>query len=142
MTFGQWVRDQRESRRMTKTECAQRAGISVQRWAQIEADESSSKAGGIPQPSRKTAERVALAFGIPLSAALEAAGYQPDLPSALFLPDDGRPTVALGKDNIAHLPSAQELDAAMSVFQRALAAIEEAKKQKEEQEGNENTDDE
>ena len=79
LTFGEWVAQERELRKLTKTECAKRAGITPQRWAQIEYDLSNRSDGSPPQISRKSVEKVALGLGVPVSEALRAAGFMPDV---------------------------------------------------------------
>jgi transcriptional regulator with XRE-family HTH domain len=76
ITFGEWVTAQRESRGLTKTECARRAGFSAQRWAQIEqATRRREDTAGVPRVHQTTAQRVAHALGVPVTEALRAAGY-------------------------------------------------------------------
>ena len=56
-TFGEWVRQQRERRRLTRAELAQRVGCSVAMLRKIEAEER--------RPSAQIAELLANAFEIP-----------------------------------------------------------------------------
>lgn len=78
--FGSWVRNTRLSIRPTPTmtECADRAGITPQRWWMIEHGGKRNKAQRPAQVSRGTAKMVARALGVPEGEALEAAGYRPE----------------------------------------------------------------
>ena len=55
---------------MTASECAARAGVSVQQWSRMEADEPKRKDGSLPVPTRPTVERVASILGLSLGEAL------------------------------------------------------------------------
>ncbi len=57
VTFGEWVRQQRQERRLTRQELSERVGISVAMLRKIEGDER--------RPSAQIAELLASAFGIP-----------------------------------------------------------------------------
>jgi transcriptional regulator with XRE-family HTH domain len=74
-TFGQWIKSIRESKRMSKTECAKRAGVSTSRWWQIETDESRRKDEEPPRIERETVAWVAVGLDVPLNEALKIAGY-------------------------------------------------------------------
>jgi transcriptional regulator with XRE-family HTH domain len=74
-SFGKWVESQREAKNLSKTICAKRAGMKVQRWAQIEYDESRRKDNSPPQPTRNTCAKIAAGLDLPLSIVLDAAGY-------------------------------------------------------------------
>jgi transcriptional regulator with XRE-family HTH domain len=73
--FGKWVREQRLSRRMTVTECAERAGMTHSQLSRLELCMVRQKDGSPSQPTRKTVEKLAVALNIPLSEALLAARY-------------------------------------------------------------------
>lgn len=75
MTFGKWVETERERLGLTKTECATKAGVSVQRWAQIEYEAPTRKDEKPPRPTDKTCERVAVGLSLTLDEVLTAAGY-------------------------------------------------------------------
>jgi transcriptional regulator with XRE-family HTH domain len=73
--FGVWTESERQKQRLSMTECARRAGISVPRWKQIEIGQSRRKDGGSSRPEESTVFKVADALHVPRSAALETAGY-------------------------------------------------------------------
>jgi transcriptional regulator with XRE-family HTH domain len=74
MSFAKWVRDAREARKLTIVECATRAGISHPTWVEYE------NATKNKQPKRETVKKIALALGIDVDEAMEAAGYSADTP--------------------------------------------------------------
>lgn len=74
-TFGEWVRETRERRRMSISECATAAKISWPRWQKIEEDEPRRQDGSVPQRRREVVQMVARALGARESEALQAAGY-------------------------------------------------------------------
>jgi transcriptional regulator with XRE-family HTH domain len=69
MSFAQWVKDTREEQNMSITECATRAGVKHPTWIEYE---NTTKG---KQPRRETVEKVATGLRVPLSVALEAAGF-------------------------------------------------------------------
>jgi transcriptional regulator with XRE-family HTH domain len=69
MNFGAWVRQEREGLRMTQTECAARADMTLQQWNRIE------KAAKRPQ--YHTIERIATGLNKPVAEVLSAVGYEP-----------------------------------------------------------------
>lgn len=74
MSFAKWVRDAREARKLTIVECASRAGISHPTWIEYE-NTTKNK-----QPKRETVKKIALALGIEVDEAMEAAGYSAEAP--------------------------------------------------------------
>jgi transcriptional regulator with XRE-family HTH domain len=52
MLFGLWVKTYRESRRWTQTECAKRAGMSVQQWSNMEAKVSTIRMTTVTKVAR------------------------------------------------------------------------------------------
>lgn len=70
MTWGEFVRKERERKRLTASECASRAGFKIQQWSRMESDEPRRKDGTPPVPKRSTVEIVAAVLEIPLKRAL------------------------------------------------------------------------
>ena len=79
MTFGEWVRTTRETKRFGVMDCARRAEMAHSQWIRLEQDEPKRADGSVPQPTRKTVSKVALALDIGNGDALLAAGYAPPL---------------------------------------------------------------
>lgn len=75
-TFGEWVRETREQRRMSIAECARAAHISWPRWKNIEEDEPRRQDGTIPQRRKEVVQMVARVLGAREDEALHAAGYR------------------------------------------------------------------
>lgn len=71
-TFGDWVRSTREAKHLTLKECADRANISLQRWGQIETEETEEAP---IQRQRATVLKIARGLGVSDQEALRAAGY-------------------------------------------------------------------
>jgi transcriptional regulator with XRE-family HTH domain len=78
LTFGRWTKQERERKRMTKTECALRAGVSIQRWAQIEYDESNRRDNKPPRIERETVEWVARGLQVQVDEAMIRARLLPE----------------------------------------------------------------
>ena len=78
LSFDEWVSEKRRVEKLTMTECAKRAGVSVQRWQQIEVPPA-RKSEGFTQPRREVVSYVCNALGVPLSEGLAAAGYTSDM---------------------------------------------------------------
>jgi transcriptional regulator with XRE-family HTH domain len=96
-TFGQWIRARRQTRGWTITRCAERADMKWQAWQRLENDEPRRRDGSLPQPTRRTVERIAHALDVPRAEALRAAGYLADFPpNAIFIPAGGQPAQADG----------------------------------------------
>jgi transcriptional regulator with XRE-family HTH domain len=66
VTFGEWVKEQREARGLRPAECARRAGLSAQRWSNLEAKSK--------RPYRDTCVSVAKGLGMLLEDVMAAAG--------------------------------------------------------------------
>lgn len=83
LTFGQWMRLQRESRRLadpdkwTVAYCAEQTGMSPKAWSRLEIDEPKGAHGSLPTPRMKTLVTVANCFGVPVAVAQVAAGLIP-----------------------------------------------------------------
>ena len=88
MTFGQWMRETREAKRLGVVDCARRAKMVHSQWVKLENDEPRRSDGTAPQPRRVTVERVALALDVRVDEALRRAGYLPDEPELTREPFD------------------------------------------------------
>ena len=65
--FGMWVRQEREARHLTATECARRAGMKLTAWSRMERT--------VKHPQRDTCASVARGLGVEEAVVLRAAGY-------------------------------------------------------------------
>jgi transcriptional regulator with XRE-family HTH domain len=72
--FGDWVRTTRLDRGLTKTECARRAGLSVQRWSEIESRRLRRANHASAGVQKATVLQVADALEVSRETALRAAG--------------------------------------------------------------------
>jgi len=52
VTFGQWVREQREALKLTQGQAGRKAGLSRVQWTRIETGDSGTKRSTIPQIAR------------------------------------------------------------------------------------------
>ena len=73
LTFGQWIRETRLSRKLTAAECADRAGMKAPVWSNWENDRSRSRNGKPSQPRAETLEAIAKALDVTLEEAMAAA---------------------------------------------------------------------
>lgn len=74
-SFGEWVQCTRLDRGLTKAECARRAGVSLQRWSEIETKRPRRTNHGSAGVQLGTAVQVARALDVPEREALVAAGH-------------------------------------------------------------------
>ncbi len=65
--FGDWMREHRERERLSATEAAKRAGMSLTHWSRLE--------NGTSGTSRKSVSRIAMALGADTKDAYQAAGF-------------------------------------------------------------------
>lgn len=66
-TFGQWLREQRKAEDLRLTDCALRAGVSVQVWSDWEHDRSRRQSAKPTTFSDKTLEKMATGLGFDVS---------------------------------------------------------------------------
>jgi len=77
ISFGKWLFDKRQEKRLTQTQLGERAGISTSYISTIERAQRHSTTNAVPRPSEDTVERLATALDIDLDEARIAAGYLP-----------------------------------------------------------------
>ena len=75
MTFGDQVKERRETRGMSLDDLAELSGFSKSYIHRIEQNRVHPTSGAVPQPSRRFVEAIAPALDWPQSEALKAAGY-------------------------------------------------------------------
>lgn len=73
LTFGQWMKEVRLSRKLSATECAEKAGMKPPVWSNWENDRSRSKDGRPSQPRTETLQAIAIALDVDLEEARIAA---------------------------------------------------------------------
>ena len=118
MSFAEWVENARLARRMTKIECADRAGVSLPVW--IEYENKGKKA----QPRRATVLKIAAALGVSEKDALEAAGYA--APQQLLRQFPHAHSISSGNDILASRVGGEVIPA--SKMERARKMIEDGQK--------------
>lgn len=72
-SFGAWMRETRESRRMSAVECAEKAGMKAPVWSNWENDRSRRRDGLPAQPRRETLIAIARALEVSVEEAAAAA---------------------------------------------------------------------
>lgn len=76
MTFGEWLRIKVNASRMSNAEFARRTGVSATYVGNLLRDYSPNmRSARAPRPSEPVIERMAIALGVPLNEARQAAGY-------------------------------------------------------------------
>ena len=122
-TFGEWIFERRMAARLSQTECAKRSGFSVQRWNQIESDDSRKKDGTAPQIRRETAEKISRGLGVDVAEVYAAAGLMPDPAEELDVPPElERVWNKLG-DEINRLPAGKARDSIIRAAESNAEAL-------------------
>ena len=128
MTFGEWVKNTRETRGWTITRCAERANMKWQAWQRLENDEPRRRDGSSPQPRRETVEKIAAALDVPMSEALQAAGYATTaVPPVTSVEDDIAEMERRFGARLAKSEDVEEIKDELSSIKRMLTRILEEK---------------
>lgn len=108
--FGAWIKEERQSQRLSQAEVARRAGIDRQQWYRIEAGKSGSR--------RDTVIAIAEALGLDPTLALEQAGYSASTEDRHKLPEG----VTVYFDSTSHLTDEQK-DKILNVINMIVAGV-------------------